>query len=454
MIPAEIDPRGAPVDLLRSCYTAYMRLNKDAPDKLTKVRWFFVERTDFIQNNAFVSSVYDELPDFDGCGLGEDASTRVHCSGNLPDGALIAPTPLGSPRQWAEGVQAGGSADAESVLPWQAVWNQCPLPVNLSAAWVGFTEAAYKPELPTASWQSTYTPTLTVLGETYPMRLGPIVQNGVPVPLGGVPFNYNAWGNVTSYWYLVVPLSVSEQCPTFSGTAYTEYFVWAPVETPGVFCTPIAMIFFGGLLNGELLPNIGPASENGQPYVSMIPLAPYVGENPFPFDATIVCNDLSFVQDSVGLSAVFNTNVDPNMLCPQTIQITLGTPRSDPTNAQNAPCPPPLQVQTRRPPWYPSATVTVEDPDYGTVTLTLAESSLTCYKSLPLPDGSAWMWLGTSVWRSLTTPLSGQLFFAKAWEQWRPMEFVSMNVFTSTWAGVHGIGRVFDSIVESEQIPN
>lgn len=405
-----------------------MRLNKDAPDKLTKVRWFFVERTDFIQNNAFVSSVYDELPDFDGCGLGEDASTRVHCSGNLPPLANIQKTPLGTDAQWANGVQ-DYSEGSEMEL------QSC---VRLGAAAASWLTCGCTPGLGLVYQGDLTAPGVT---KTNPIRMqaAPIVANGIAYTDSTVVFGMSGY---TNYYWVQVPQSWIDYIITGWPTDALIFWYYdnSRLYAQGDGVIMGVLIFYQGVwyvCNGtEGIPKNLVYYCAGEPVMALrfnqcyYDFYFYLNINP-----SLGATNQIFLQYTL----VANSNVGPN--CFGT------TPGSNPPGL---PCPTKPQAKgAPRPPWFPVGTVTVDDPDYEQVTLTLCELPLTCYKSDPLPDGSSWMWLGSCVWKSSQSPLSGMLFFARTWEAWRALDFVSMNSneSTSNWEGVNGHGRILGATV-------
>lgn len=88
-----------------------MRFFADDCETLTPVQWYFTKRTDFIENTAFCSSIWDEPPRIDGCPVGEVGGPIVWCNGKLPPGALSGDQPCGTSEQWAGKIT---TADAES----------------------------------------------------------------------------------------------------------------------------------------------------------------------------------------------------------------------------------------------------------------------------------------------------------------------------------------------------
>lgn len=84
-----------------------MRFYTDDCSFTTRIRWFFVERNDFVPITPFVSSAYDEEPGWDGNPVGELYDNKTPCKGEIPAGALISPSPCGSEDQWAGNITLG-----------------------------------------------------------------------------------------------------------------------------------------------------------------------------------------------------------------------------------------------------------------------------------------------------------------------------------------------------------
>jgi hypothetical protein len=78
-----------------------MQFYIDGCEELVEVIWYFVDRTDFIPNNAYVSSLYDDLPDSNGDPVGEVGGFYAWRPGKRPPGTRIGPVPCGTPDQWA-----------------------------------------------------------------------------------------------------------------------------------------------------------------------------------------------------------------------------------------------------------------------------------------------------------------------------------------------------------------
>ena len=99
---------------------------------------------------------------------------------------------------------------------------------------------------------------------------------------------------------------------------------------------------------------------------------------------------------------------------------------------------------SKRPAWFNTGTVIVDDPKYGPLLLDLQHPGLYCYKSDYQADGSAWMWLADPWHTSPGNCLAGWLFFAPSYEFWQPLAFVSTanNYLFSTWTGQAGAGRM------------
>lgn len=88
------------MDLLRECYEADMRFYRDSCENTVRVRWFFVERKDFVPITPYVSSAYDEEPGYMGSPVGELWENKTPVKGNIPPGALISPAPCGTEEEW------------------------------------------------------------------------------------------------------------------------------------------------------------------------------------------------------------------------------------------------------------------------------------------------------------------------------------------------------------------
>lgn len=77
-----------------------MRFYKDDCEQTVRIRWFFVERNDFVPITPFVSSAYDQEPGYDGSPVGELYENKTPRKGDIPAEALIHPTPCGTEEQW------------------------------------------------------------------------------------------------------------------------------------------------------------------------------------------------------------------------------------------------------------------------------------------------------------------------------------------------------------------
>ena len=78
-----------------------MRFFSDNCDDLRAVDWYFVPRTDFVQNNAFVASIWDSDGRADGCPVGEMADGHSWRNGSVPPGVNPKGKPCGTADQWA-----------------------------------------------------------------------------------------------------------------------------------------------------------------------------------------------------------------------------------------------------------------------------------------------------------------------------------------------------------------
>lgn len=96
------------------------------------------------------------------------------------------------------------------------------------------------------------------------------------------------------------------------------------------------------------------------------------------------------------------------------------------------------------PDFWTTGVVAVEDPKYGGIALEYMGLPLHSWQSRMLDDGSYWMWLGWAFNRGGAPGLTGLLYFARTWQRWKALEFVSYrpDVFRAVFNGVDGNGRI------------
>ena len=78
-----------------------MRFFRDRPDIVVPIRWYFVDRDDWLEYpTAFGSSNWDVIKRMDGCPVGELAEPKTWRDGSPPPTATSGPEPCGTPAQW------------------------------------------------------------------------------------------------------------------------------------------------------------------------------------------------------------------------------------------------------------------------------------------------------------------------------------------------------------------
>lgn len=420
------------MDLLRDCYSSYIRPYSDRPDLLLKVKWYFVQRTDFIQNNAYVSSVYDEEPGWDGCPVGEDFASRKMRNGSIPAGTVIEKEPLGSKDQWA-----GSLTFAATVAKGATVTAKTCL--QLRAAVHTNLETSCCPDVPVGYvWNNVYAPILTVNGVNLPMTLGPLIVNGQEIAEGSITVTPND----IRYWYALIPPDVLAALGTGWNLYQPAYLMWDGLTTVDPNC-------YEGVFQAYQFLELF-----GSNYLATI-----VG--PFTLILTTGYDvNTNTISGTIGKDAVPDGYpADYFNQVPWTLSQTPTCSGGGGGGGQPVPSPPcrskQIGLRVVRPDYYMATPPIVSDPKYGDVTLIECLEPLHCYKSAELPDGSYWMWLGTAKHNASNTPLSGELYFATSWEYWISLDFGSIdtNNFSSTWTGKAGNGRMFDLSVTITQMP-
>lgn len=164
-----------------------MRFYQDDCSRLVRVKWFFVERKDFVPKNPFVSSYYDEQPGVDGNPVGEMHDGRTPRTGSIPAGIGIAPIFKGSAKQWAGDISLGDRVRPQDVCG----------PRSFRCQWATQSYVSFPPPcLPYWLGTPTVAAAPTVIfytGESATMTWGPVPSDLLPGATG---------------WWCPIPLDV------------------------------------------------------------------------------------------------------------------------------------------------------------------------------------------------------------------------------------------------------